>query len=134
MFDSSIRAIEIVASSNIQISKYTDYHHVDEDMMTSIRLGGSWTYEIISGIMLRDVADLPTTTFEFVASSNIQISKYTDWHNVDEDTTTITYQSGYCYDGTRAGVMRRSADYNRNDTFVDIASVKNKTSSPSTDC
>ena len=95
-------------------------------MMTSIRLGGGWTYEIISGIMLRDVADLPTTTFEFVASSNIQISKYTDWHDVDEDIETIIYQSGYCYDGTRAGVMRRSADYNHNSTFVDVASVKNK--------
>ena len=76
-------------------------------MMTSIRLGGSWTYEIISGIMLRDVADLPTTTFEFVASLNIQISKYTDAHDVDEDKVTMTIQGERYSAEFLAGIMHR---------------------------
>ena len=101
-------------------------HDVDEDVRTITSCGVSWASEKWTGIARRDLSDPPTTIWGSVASSNIQISNYTDWHDVDEDQVTITYQSGYCYDGTRAGVMRRSADYNRNDTFVDIASVKNK--------
>ena len=95
-------------------------------MTTSIRLGGSWTYEIISGIMLRDVADLPTTTFEFVASSNIQISKYTDHHDVDEELRTFTRQGGQWPEGSLEGITYRYIFNSSSYAADDVASVKNK--------
>ena len=103
-------------------------------MMTSIRLGGAWNYEIISGIMLRDVADLPTTTFEFVASSNIQISKYTDHHDVDEELKTFVRQGGQWPEGSLEGITYRYIFNSSSYAADDVALMKNKTSSPSTDC
>ena len=53
---------------------YTDHHVVDEDVIAISVQGGSWTYEIISGIMFRNVCDTPTTTLEIVASRLIYLS------------------------------------------------------------
>ena len=95
--------------------------------MTIARYGERWIAESRTGVAYRSLNDHPGNVLGDVASSNMKkFCNYTDWHDVDEDLKTITYQSGYCYDGTRAGVMRRSADYDRNSTFVDIASLKNK--------
>ena len=53
MFDSSIRAVESVASSNIQISKYTDHHDVDEELRTFTRQGGQCMEYSLVGITYR---------------------------------------------------------------------------------
>jgi hypothetical protein len=103
---------------------YTDLHEVDEDTTAISLHGGSWTYESMAGVTLRytNCVSFHTTPIGASRRRHWKIIKYyTDWHDVDEDMVTITYQSGYCYDGTRAGVMRRSADYSRDSTFVDVA-------------
>ena len=50
-----------VASSNIQISKYTDTHEVDEDMMTISNYGGWWHDNALVGIAYRTLYDSPST-------------------------------------------------------------------------
>jgi len=60
-----------VSTSKIFLN-YTDYHDVDEEMRTIVRLGGYWRHDISAGVALRDVAGGPSELSNVVASSNIQ--------------------------------------------------------------
>ena len=56
-------------------------------------------------------------------------------HDVDEDLTAILCQGGcFAYDGNTAGVVYRHLFDIPGRAVDTVASVKNKTSSPSTDC
>ena len=46
---------------------YTDWHNVDEDMVTLVYHGGSWSYDIQAGVTYRDTDETPTITYDFVA-------------------------------------------------------------------
>ena len=63
---------DIVASSNMKNSHYTDYHNVDEDVPTSSEQGGFLTSETGAGIAYRYINFSSDTTSTGVASSNIQ--------------------------------------------------------------
>jgi hypothetical protein len=49
------------------IYSYTDWHNVDEDMTTVIKLGGCWPDHIQVGIAMREVYDYPSTMLGHVA-------------------------------------------------------------------
>ena len=63
---------DIVASSNMKNSHYTDYHNVDEDVPTSSEQGGFLTSETGAGIAYRYINFSPDTTSTGVASSNME--------------------------------------------------------------
>lgn len=47
---------------------YTDWHGVDEDMMSINEAGGCWLNSSWAGISYRDLDDLPTASGVYVAS------------------------------------------------------------------
>jgi len=51
---------------------YTDWHDVDEETRTITALGGYWFEYSFVGVMNRDVANAPTGSQDFVASSNME--------------------------------------------------------------
>ena len=53
---------------------YTDYHEVDENMVTIAEQGGRWHFGSVIGITQRHMDNDTTTTFEFVASRLIYLS------------------------------------------------------------
>ena len=53
---------------------YTDYHNVDEDMVTITSYGGNWDWASDTGITLRYVQDTPSHTSDVVASSDMKNS------------------------------------------------------------
>ena len=53
---------------------YTDYHNVDEDMVTLTYLGESWSYSTRTGLMRRDVDASPAAVWDIVASRLIYLS------------------------------------------------------------
>ena len=54
-----------------KIHSYTDWHDVDEETRAITDQGGSWGYENIAGVALRNLIDATASTFNHVASSNI---------------------------------------------------------------
>ena len=46
---------------------YTDFHGVDEDMMTITRYGGYWQSDTLAGITQRHVDNAPTNYYDIVA-------------------------------------------------------------------
>ena len=71
MFDSSIRAVESVASSNTQnVINCVNTHDVDEDKVTITHQGGhwnAWNESAASGVMCRDAYDTSTSSWNIVA-------------------------------------------------------------------
>ena len=59
-----------VASSDISklIIYYTDFHNVDEDVLTAYYLGGSWDLEDSVGISYRNTDSTPSNSLDSVAS------------------------------------------------------------------
>ena len=51
---------------------YTDWHDVDEEMRTIVRLGGWWTSGEPAGVFDGDMYNTPTASENIVASSNIK--------------------------------------------------------------
>lgn len=51
---------------------YTDWHGVDEDVVSINKYGGRWDYENWVGIIYRDLLDTFSDTLDFVASSNMK--------------------------------------------------------------
>jgi hypothetical protein len=63
-----------------RVINYTDYHDVDEDKVSIIYHGGhwngGWSYGS-SGVGIADRSISPSSTFTFVASSNMKNSHIT---------------------------------------------------------
>ena len=74
--DAPADASPYVASSDIQklIIYYTDYHDVDEDVMSMARHSGRWSDDISAGIMRRYIKEIPSEDVSHVASSNMKNS------------------------------------------------------------
>ena len=53
---------------------YTDWHTVDEDLMSIPIHGGRWSAELQAGIARRSMADAPTDSGDVVASRLIYLS------------------------------------------------------------
>lgn len=54
---------------------YTDWYDVDEDLTIICKCGGKWSENIgYPGITDRDLVDAPSTTLDYVASSNTKKS------------------------------------------------------------
>ena len=51
---------------------------------------------------------------------------YTDWHNVDEDLTTIPYQGGQWNYGNSGGIVYRDLLDVPTNSGDDVASLRNK--------
>ena len=82
-------------------------------MTTISRDGGWWIHEIHAGAAHRDLLDTPTTSEVNVASKCRHwktIKYYTDWHNVDEDTTTVPVQGGMWDYESGVGITRQDTD------------------------
>ena len=47
---------------------YTDFHHVDEDLIAMTAYGGHWGYGNQAGVMCRNMIDTPTHMSNIVAS------------------------------------------------------------------
>ena len=101
-------------------------HDVDEDVGTITSCGVSWASEKWTGIARRDLSDPPTTIWGSVASSNIQISNYTDWHDVDEELRTFTRQGGQCMEYSLEGITYRYIFNSSSYAADDVALMKNK--------
>ena len=117
-----------------EISNYADYHDVDEDTRTIMTQCGDWPASIWAGIIRQAMVNAPTEAWNNVASSNIQISKYTDHHDVDEELKTFVRQGGQWPEGSLEGITYRYIFNSSSYAADDVALMKNKTSSPSTDC
>ena len=109
-----------------EIFNYADYHDVDEDTRTIMTQGGDWPASIWAGIIRQAMVNAPTEAWNNVASSNIQISKYTDHHDVDEELRTFIRQGGQCAEYSLVGITYRYIFNSSSYAAVDIASVKNK--------
>ena len=71
MFDSSIRAVESVASSNTQnVINCVNTHDVDEDKVAIIDYGGCWWEQSFVGVMDRFMDCDP-----FVVAHNVALMK-----------------------------------------------------------
>ena len=57
---------------DLHLKYYTDWHDVDEDVPTIVRLGGDRTRRTEVGITQRDMNDIRTNTYGAVASSDIR--------------------------------------------------------------
>ena len=67
--DSPSSISEYVASSDMKNShSYTDYHNVDEDVLTVSEQGGFWTSETGAGIAYLYINFSPNTASDGVAS------------------------------------------------------------------
>ena len=53
---------------------------------------------------------------------HLEISNYTNWHDVDEDKRTIADYGGYWTDGTHVGIARRDMASAPSDIFGSVAS------------
>ena len=95
---------------------------------------GDWPASIWAGIIRQAMVNAPTEAWNNVASSNIQISKYTDHHDVDEELKTFVRQGGQWPEGSLEGITYRYIFNSSSYAADDVALMKNKTSSPSTDC
>jgi len=63
----------------VDISKliiyYTDWHNVDEDMVTLVYHGGRWQSATNVGVTYRDTDETPTHVSDTIASSNMKNSQ-----------------------------------------------------------
>ena len=55
---------------------YTDWHEVDENMVTIVNQSGMWTHGSVVGIAFRTMNDTPTSSPDYVASSDISKIDY----------------------------------------------------------
>ena len=92
-----------------KIHSYTDWHDVDENMMTVVKHGGSRNDNNAVGIAWRNLYHYSTDIFDAVASSNMKkmIIYYTDGHEVDEDMMTICTYNGWYNAGSWVGITLR---------------------------
>ena len=77
--------------------------------MTIGCIGGTWNNGDMPGVICREVYHTSSHLSNYVASSDISrlIKYYTDFHDVDEDGTTISIQGGEWPAGNTAGIMVR---------------------------
>ena len=128
MRDSSSHASSLVASSNTQMWNYTDYHEVDEDMMTSLLQGGLWSNVTDVGITFRFITDSPSNLSSYVASVCRHLkysSNYTDGHDVDKDIKSTNSYGGGWLNGPWVGIIVRNLYNPLYDTYDTVASLKN---------
>ena len=89
---------------------YTDYHSVDEDMMSISVCSGYCKFESFAGVTYRSINDAPTNSGDDAASRCRHpklIKYYTDWHDVDEESMTISLHGGEWLAGSWTGVTYR---------------------------
>ena len=93
--------------------------------MTAIQVyAGEWASDVAAGIARRQMCDPSTNTYGHVASSDIRkISKYTDFHNVDEDMLTGYYLGGQWNYTPSSGISYRNTDSTPSDSFDSVASI-----------
>ena len=77
MYYSTIHSYEwIVLFCAVILGRYyTDYHDVDEEIVTIVPQGGQWDYENSVGVMCRDICDSLSHVTYHVASSNMKNSQ-----------------------------------------------------------
>jgi hypothetical protein len=76
---------------------YTDEHDVDENMMTIMNQSGMWLNGSMVGIVIRTMNDIPTSSPDYVASSNMQKYKIIRVRTMSTKTcgpSCITVESG----------------------------------------
>ena len=104
---------------------YTDGHDFNEDIRTISHLGGRWNFGSSCGLFRRVMADVPSMPGDHVASRltirEAFCSSYTDWHEINEDSVTISISGGWLGLDSRCGLFFRNlADTpsNANDGFA----------------
>ena len=104
---------------------YTDYHSVDEDMMSISVCSGYCKFESFAGVTYRSINDAPTNSGDDAASRCRHpklIKYYTDLHDVDENESTISAHGGHWNYTSGVGIVNRHVLDSPSYTHDDVAS------------